>query len=161
MKKKYIIASIFILSVLFTLASFGVKYLRDRANISMNPDNNEILVPELVAPDQTALSDGITIEDSLESTLRKNVSAKFNRVEGDIQMTLLQSDNKFARGTALVKDVAGEVYILARHANTAWEVLYADNKVAPCSIVDTYGVPENIMPECMNSNGTLKTRLVP
>ena len=164
-KKKYIIASIFILSVLFTLGSFGFKYLRDRfsvifSNKESNSGEKQLLISDTQVPEPKGVPEGVELEDNLDSVIKEHLSSKFNKDMEDISVLSLQSDGSFARGAVGLKDFEGEVSVLAKKVGKTWEVLFSGTDLVPCNIVDPINFPENIMPECWDeTTGQMNTRL--
>jgi hypothetical protein len=159
MKKKYIIIALFIFSVLFTLGSFGYKYLGNSYSVSIKNDTEG--APNEVISDMYNPPEDIVPEGSLISMVRKYIVEDKKIEVKDINITAIQNNEEFAKVLVSLKTLeGGDLTIFARTKGETWEVVYMGTDIVPCGKVDPIDFPGTIANVCMDeSTNELKDRL--
>jgi|GEM_PF-1611783 len=159
--EKYVIVALIILSVLFTLGSFGFKYLTNRVKVSVEESKQAEMINELIEVDPTILPEGTVYSDPLDKTIKKIISLKYKVNIKDITVEELQSDGIYSRGTYSIANSDTKNSYIAQYKKDSWDVLYEGSyDKTPCSLLETASYPFFLMPDCFNEKTqTLESRI--
>jgi hypothetical protein len=101
---------------------------------------------------ESTLSDAELIKKAL--VVKTGISAE------TINVAISQNvDGKYAKGTVgVLGEETGGGYFLATKINSEWVIVYDGQATPECSAVNPYNFPVSMVPECLDSAGSVVTR---
>ncbi len=91
--------------------------------------------------------------------IKKALAKETSVSEDSLEVAISQQIDIFAKGTVSTKgEETGGGYFLAFKDNGNWSIVYNGQATPDCSMVNPFGFPISLAPECLDANGGLVER---
>ncbi len=85
-------------------------------------------------------------------------ATKFNRPVSEIEVIINKQRDPYMQGGVKEKDAMGGGWFLAYKKDGKWIIVDDGNGTISCEKIEPYNFPTDMVPECVDSSGHLKTR---
>lgn len=149
---------------LFIVGTYFPNLLKIKQTSAPSPTlsatkQTETVSPIIILTETPSLIPTATIPQKSDvELLREAFSKKYNKLVGDVTITISkQSGNHVSGGVQFAGEIGG-AWFLAYKTADGWMIVQDGNGTISCETIAPYNFPTEMAPECVDKNGNLITR---